>query len=156
VNFTATLLAQIITFGVLVWFVQRFLWGPLTSVMEARKKKIADGLAAGERGLREQALAEERAKEVLHEAKAQASDIIQQAQKRAGGIVDEAKQDARAEGERLLTAAKAEIEQEANRAREDLRHQVAQLAVIGAGKVLEREVDAAAHKEVLDRLAANI
>ncbi len=155
-NFTATLITQIITFGVLVWFVQRFLWGPLTNMMEERKKRIADGLAAAERGARDQELAQERAKETLHEAKLQASEIVTQAQKRAAEIVDEAKDDARSEGERILAAARSEVEQEANRAREQLRGQVGSLVIAGAEKILQREIDASVHKDVVDSVAAQL
>jgi len=156
VNVTATLFGQIIVFALLIWFINRFLWGPLTGVMEARKKRIADGLAAAERGKHEQELAEQRAAEVLHEAKGRASEIINQAQKRANEIVEEAKDNARAEAERLVAAANAEIEQETNRAREELRGQVVELAVAGASKVLKREVDAKAHDELLKDLVAQM
>ena len=155
-NVTATLFGQIIVFALLIWFINRFLWGPLTGVMEARKKRIADGLAAAERGKHEQELAEQRAEEVLHEAKGRASEIINQAQKRANEIVEEAKDNARAEAERLVAAAHAEIEQETNRAREQLRGQVVDLAVAGASKVLKREVDAKAHDELLKDLVAQM
>ncbi|MGA7799598.1 MAG: F0F1 ATP synthase subunit B [Gammaproteobacteria bacterium] len=151
-----TLLGQIITFAVLVWFVKRFLWGPMTSMMADRQRRIADGLAAAERGKHEQQLAEERAAELLHEAKGQAAEIISRAEKRATEIVEEAKADARTEGERLLTAAQAEIAQEINRAREELRGQVAAIAVSGAEKVLEREIDEKAHGELLQKLVAQI
>jgi len=104
-----------------------------------------DGLAAAERGVHEQELAEKRAKDLLVEAKGQSVEIINLAQKRASEIVEEAKGDARAEGERLLTAARAEIEQEVNRAKEQLRAQVAIIVVTGAEKVLGREIDAQAH-----------
>jgi F-type H+-transporting ATPase subunit b len=156
VNVTATLIGQIVTFAVLVWFIQRFLWGPLTALMEDRKKRIADGLAAAERGQHEQQLAEERAKEALHAAKEQAAGIIAQAQKRAAEIVDEAKDEARSEGERLLAAARAEIDHEYNQAKEQLRAQVVSLAVAGAEKVLEQEIDAQTHTAMLDKLAAEI
>jgi F-type H+-transporting ATPase subunit b len=156
VNFTATLIAQIITFGVLVWFVQRFLWGPLTNMMDERKKRIADGLAQAERGKHEQELAEQRAKEFIKEAKVQAAEVIAQAQKRAGEVFEEAKADARAEGERLLAAAQAEIERERNQAREKLREQVAVLALAGAEKILQREINADAHKDIVHSLAQQI
>lgn len=151
-----TLLGQIITFAVLVWFVKRFLWGPMLHMMEDRQRRIADGLAAAERGKHEQQLAEDRASELLHEAKGQAAEIISRAEKRANEIVEEAKADARAEGERLLTAAQAEITQEINRAKEELRGQVAAIAVSGAEKVLEREIDEKAHGELLQKLVAQI
>ncbi len=155
-NITATLIGQMLTFAVFVWFTMRFVWGPLTRVMEERNKRIADGLAAAERGQHDQVLAQERAKQVLHEAKEQANEIIGHAQKRAAEIVEEAKQDARTEGERIVTAARAEIEQEVNRAKEELRRQVALLAVAGAEKILERELDASTHAKLLDELAGQI
>lgn len=155
-NFTATLIAQIITFGVLVWFVQRFLWGPMTTMMEERKKRIAEGLAAADRGRHEQELAEQRAKEFLKEAKAHAAEIVGQAQKRANEIVEDAKGDARTEGDRLITAAQAEIERESNQAREQLREQVGKLALLGAEKILQREISADAHKEIVQTLAEQL
>jgi len=156
VNITATLIGQILTFAVLVWFVKAVLWGPMIRMLEDRKKRIADGLAAAERGKHEQELAEERATEVIHEAKQQASDIIAQAQRRSNEIVEEAKEAAREEGERIKAAAHAEAEQEINRAKEDLRKQVGAIALAGAEKILKREVDAKAHNEVLDDLASQI
>ena len=155
-NFNATLIGQSITFIVFVWFCMSFIWPPIMNALEARKKRIADGLAAAERGRHEQELAEERARTILHEAKDQAGEIINRAEKRASEIIDAAKVDARDEGARLLTAANAEIDQEVNRAKEELRGKVVSLAVAGAGKVLEREVDEAAHAELLNRLAAEI
>lgn len=155
-NITATLIGQIVTFLILVWFIKRFLWGPLINMLEERRQRIADGLAAGERGRHEQELAEKRAAERLHEAKQQAQEIIVQAERRATEIVEEAKNQARKEGERLLEAAQAEIEQEVNRAREGLRGQVVSLAVAGAGRVLKREIDAKAHDELLNELVGNL
>jgi len=156
VNITATLIGQVVTFAILVWFINRFLWGPLTQMMEDRKKRIADGLAAAERGKHEQELAEKRATEVIHEAKEQAAEIIAQAQRRGNEIVEEAKTQARAEGDRLKAAAQADIEQEVTRAREQLRGQVVSLSVAGAAKVLQREIDAKAQEELLDDLVAQI
>lgn len=155
-NFNATLIGQSITFIVFVWFCMKFIWPPVMHALEERKKKIADGLAAAEHGKHEQELAEERAKEILREAKDQAGEIISRADKRAAEIVEEAKDDAREEGARLLTAARAEIDQEVNRAREALRGKVVSIALAGAGKVLEREVDESAHGELMTKLAAEI
>lgn len=148
-NVNATIIGQLITFWILIWFVMKYVWGPITAMMEVRTKRIADGLAAGERGKHELELASKRGAEVLVEAKHKASEIIAQADKRAGEIVEEAKANAKAEGERLLTGAKAEIEQEVFRAKEGLRQQVAELAVAGAEKILRREIDAKAHAELL-------
>jgi F-type H+-transporting ATPase subunit b len=155
-NFNATLIGQTITFIVFVWFCMKFIWPPVMHALEERRKKIADGLAAAEHGRHEQELAEERAKEIIREAKDQAGEIITRADKRAVEIVEEAKGDAREEGARLLTAARAEIDQEVNRAREALRGKVVSIALAGAGKVLEREVDESAHGELLNKLAAEI
>jgi F-type H+-transporting ATPase subunit b len=155
-NVTATLIGQMVAFGILVWFVNRFLWGPLTNLMEERKKRVADGLAAAERGKHEQELAEKRAKEILSEAKEKAAEIIAQAQKRADVIIEEAKESARTEGERLKVAANAEIQQEMNRAREDLRAQVVSIAVAGASKILKRELDEQANETLVKELVAQI
>lgn len=155
-NINLTLIGQSITFIVFVWFCMKFVWPPIMGALKEREKKIADGLAAAERGEHEQELAEKRAVEKLHEAKEQAGEIIVQAQKRASEIVDEAKTDARSEGERLVAAAQSEIEQEVNRAKETLRKQVAGIAVAGASKVLEREIDESAHGDILDKLVAEI
>jgi F-type H+-transporting ATPase subunit b len=155
-NVTATLIGQMVAFGILVWFVNRFLWGPLTNLMEERKKRVADGLAAAERGKHERELAEKRAKEILSEAKEKAAEIIAQAQKRADVIIEEAKESARTEGERLKVAANAEIQQEMNRAREDLRAQVVSIAVAGASKILKRELDEQANETLVKELVAQI
>ncbi len=155
-NINLTLIGQSITFVFFVWFCMKFVWPPIMAALDERRKKIADGLAAAERGVHEQELAEKRATEVLHEAKLQAQEIIGQSQKRASEIVEESKQQAREEGERLLTAARAEIEQEVNRAREELRGQVANLAIAGASKVLRREVDAAANEDLLKDLVSQL
>ena len=155
-NINATLIGQGIAFFLFVVFCMKYVWPPILHALEERKKKIADGLAAGEHGKREQALAEERAKELLRQAKEQAGEIITRADKRAAEIVEEAKDDAKVEGQRLLTAARAEIDQEVNRVKEGLRGQVVSIALAGAGKVLEREVDEATHAELLNKLAAEI
>ncbi len=151
-----TLLGQLIAFVVFVWFTKKFVWAPIIAALDERQKKIAEGLAAADRGKHEQELAEHHAAEKLHEAKAQAAEIVSLAQKRAAEIVDEAKDDARTEGERLLTAAKAEIEQEANQAREELRQKVGALVVAGAEKILNKEINAAAHQKVIDSIASEI
>ncbi|NOX76144.1 MAG: F0F1 ATP synthase subunit B [Gammaproteobacteria bacterium] len=155
-NITVTLIAQMIAFGLLIWFVNKVMWGPLSGIMEARQKRIADGLAAAEKGKHEEERAKKKAMVVLKEAKDQASDIVAQGQKRASEIVEEAKDTARVEGERIVTAANAEIEREINQAREALRAQVASIAVAGAEKVLRREIDAKSHDALLNELAAEI
>jgi len=156
VNITVTLLAQMIAFALLIWFVNKVMWGPLSGIMEARQKRIADGLAAAEKGKHEEELAKKKAVEVLKEAKAQAAEVVAQGQKRASEIVEEAKVTARTEGERIVTAANAEIEREMNQAKEALRAQVASIAIAGAEKVLKREIDAKSHDALLNDLAAEI
>lgn len=155
-NITATLIGQIVAFVLLIWFVNKFLWGPLSKMMADRQKRIADGLAAAERGKHEQELAEKHAKETLHKAKTQAAEIIAQAEKRASEIVEEAKGTGRVEAERLIIGARAEIDQEVNRAKEDLRGQVVTIAIAGAEKILGREIDAKAHGDLLNQLVAQI
>jgi F-type H+-transporting ATPase subunit b len=156
VNITATLLAQIVAFVALIWFVNKFLWGPLSGLLEARQKRIADGLAAAEKGKHELELAEKRATDALKDAKAQAAEILAQAEKRGSEIVEEAKGKAREEGERIVAAANAEIEQEVNRAKEEIRSKVAEISVAAAGKIIGKEVDAKAHDKLIKDLATQI
>lgn len=151
-NMNLTILGQLIAFAIFVWFCMKYVWPPLTSAMQEREKKIADGLDAANRAARDLEVAQEKAAEELRESKEKAAEIIEQANKRANQIVDEAKEDAREAGERMLAAAQAEVEQEANRAKEELRKQVSVLAIAGAGKILGKSVDAAAHDELLTQL----
>jgi len=155
-NINATLIGQAIAFLLFIGFCMKYVWPPIMQALEERKKKIADGLAAAERGRHEQELAEKRAQQVIHEAKEQASEIVSQAQKRGNEIVDESKNNARVEGERILNSAKAEIEQEANRARDELKSQISGIALAGAGKILGREIDEKAHTDLLDELVSRI
>ncbi len=147
-----TLIGQSITFAVFVWFCMKFVWPPIVNALEARKKQIADGLAAADRGKHELELAAKRASESLHEAKQKSADIIAQAEKRAVQLIDEAKNAAKEEGDRMIAAARAEIEQESHRAREALRADVAALVVAGAGKILRREVNPQAHADLLEAI----
>ena len=155
-NINLTLIGQLVSFVVFVWFTMKFVWTPIMAALEARKKEIADGLAAAERGQHEQELAKERAKETLHDAKQQAAEIVNQAHKRANEIIEEAKTDAKAEGDRMLTAAQTEIEQEINRSREVLREKVAVLVISGAEKILQKEINADVHKDVIDNVSGQI
>lgn len=155
-NITATLIAQIVAFVLLIWFVNRILWGPVSKMLEDRQKRIADGLAAADKGKHELELAEKRVVESLKEAKVRASEIIVQAEKRAAEIVEEAKTDARSEADRIKAQATAELEQQINRAKESLRSQVSGLAVAGAGKILKKELDAKSHEALLKDLVAQI
>lgn len=155
-NINLTLIGQSITFAVFVWFCMKFIWPPVMAALNERKQKIADGLAAAERGAKEQELAQEKAVVVIKEAKEQARTIISQAEKRNAEIVDAAKDEAREEAERIITAAKAEAEQEMNRAKEELRSKVVDLALAGASKILEREVKIEDHNASLEKLSADL
>jgi F-type H+-transporting ATPase subunit b len=155
-NINATLIGQSIAFFIFVLFVMKYVWPPLVAALDERRKTIADGLAAAEKGKHEQELAEKAAEKHIKTAKEQAAEILAQAQKRAGEIVDEAKVDARAEAERIRTAAAAEIDQEVNRAKEHLRQQVGSIAVAGAAKILKREIDMKAHGDLVNELIAQI
>ncbi len=155
-NINLTLVLQIITFGVFVWFVAKYVWPPIINAMEERADKIANGLDAADRAERDLQLAKEEVAKQLADAKVEAQAIVESANKRASQIIDEAKDAAVAEGDRLKAAAKAEIEQESNRAREELRTQVADLVIEGAEKVLESSIDAKAHNELVNKLAGEL
>ncbi len=155
-NINMTLIGQSIAFMVFVWFCMKYIWPPIMNALEQRKKTIADGLAAAERGKRERELGKQRATEVIKEAKGKAVEVIASAEKRGAEIVEQAKTDAKLEGERIITAAYAEIEQEAQRAREALRTEVAALATAGAEQILGKEIDTAAHAQMLDELATQL
>lgn len=155
-NINATLIGQSIAFFVFVWFVMKYVWPPLIAALDERKKTIADGLAAAEKGKHEQELAEKAAEKHIKVAKDQAAEIVAQAQKRATEIVEEAKQGAKEEADRIKAAANAEIDQEVNRAKEHLRQQVVGITIAGAEKVLKREIDEKAHGDIVDELIAQI
>jgi F-type H+-transporting ATPase subunit b len=149
-NINFTLFAQAIVFTAFIWFTVRFVWPPLLRAIEARQKQIADGLAAADQGKKSLEVSSKQAEQAIQEARVRATEIIAQAEKRDAQMVEAAKVAAKAEGDREKAAAKADIQQEAQRAREQLREQVAALAVAGAEKILRREVDAKAHAELLD------
>lgn len=155
-NINLTLFGQTIAFAIFVWFTMKFVWPPITAAMQARQKKIAEGLDAAGRAQRDLQMAQEKAAQTLRETKEQAAEILDKANKTATAIVEEAKQQARGEGERLLAGAKAEIEVEVNRAKDQLRAQVAALAVAGAEKILESSVDAKAHNDLVAKLASQL
>ena len=155
-NINLTLFGQTISFFLFVWFCMKFVWPPIMQALEERKTKIADGLAAADRGKHEQELAEKRDKDLLVDAKREAAEIIATANKRANEIVEESKGDARTEGERIVVAARAEIDKERNQAREELRGQVVALALAGAEKVLGREINANEHNDYLTKMSAQL
>jgi F-type H+-transporting ATPase subunit b len=150
------LYAQIVVFFVLAWFTMKFVWPPIVKALDERAKKIAEGLAAGERGKQELELATRRSTDALREGKEKSAEILGQAEKRAAQIIEEAKAQARIEAERVIVSAKAEIEQESLRAKEGLRDQVAALAVAGAEKILRREIDAKAHAQLLSAIQQDL
>jgi len=156
VNLNLTLFGQMVTFAFFVWFCMKFVWPVILQAMEERQQKIADGLDAADRALRDLDEAQSKVSDQLKEAKQEAAGIIDQANKRANQIVEEAKQQAVAEGERLKVAAQAEIEQEINRAKEELRATVAGLALAGAEKVLEASIDEKSNRALVDKLAAQL
>jgi F-type H+-transporting ATPase subunit b len=155
-NPNITLLGQMLSFAILIWFTVKFIWPPLMKAIEERQKKIADGLAAADNAQKNLAQAEEKVNEELKVARVKANEIIEQAHQRANQIVDQAKNDAVAEANRQKALAEADIAAAANRAKEDLRKQVSALAVSGAEKLLKREIDANAHKALIDDLAAQL
>ncbi|MCL1143828.1 F0F1 ATP synthase subunit B [Shewanella gaetbuli] len=155
-SINATLLGQAISFALFVWFCMKFVWPPLMNAIEERQKKIADGLADAGRAAKDLELAQAKATEQLKEAKATANEIIEQANKRKAQIVEEAKAEADAERAKIIAQGQAEIESERNRVKDDLRKQVASLAVIGAEKILERSIDPEAHSDIVNKLVAEI
>lgn len=155
-NINLTLLGQAISFAIFVWFCLKYVWPPVLAALEERENRIADGLAAAERGQQDLVNAEKRATDILCEGRDKAQEFINQAQKRQNEMIGEAKQLANEEGERLLGAARSQIDQERNEAREALRHEAAALAVAGAEQILMREIDAEGHSEVLSKLTAEL
>ena len=155
-DLNATIIGQSIAMIVFVWFCMKFVWPLILEVIEERQTVIANGLAAADKGSRALEEAETEKKTLLEEARGQAREIIDQANSRGNSIVEEARDEAGAEKERILNAAQAEAEQEENRAREELRGQVGALAIAGAEKILQREIDDSSHKDLLDKLAKEI
>ena len=151
-----TLIGQTIAMVVFVWFCMKFIWPPLLAAIEERQEKIAEGLAAADKGQESLAKAQAEAESIVDDARKQATSILDQANARANEIVADGKADGVKERDRQLAAAKAEIEQETNRAREELRGQVSAIAVAGAEKILEREIDSKQHEDILGKLAAEL
>ncbi len=155
-NINATLIGQAIAFSMFVVFCMKYVWPPIMQAIEDRQKKIADGLDAANRAAKDLNLAQANASEQLKEAKRAATEIIEQANKRKAQIIDQAREEALTERENILHQGMAELEAERNRARDELRKQVATLAVAGAEKILERSIDASAHKDILDKITAEL
>jgi F-type H+-transporting ATPase subunit b len=155
-NINLTLVVQMIVFIVLIWFTMKVVWPMILGPMEERSKKIAAGLAAGDKGQQELAQARDRADAILREARERATQIVEQAQRQANDLVDQAKGTATSEGVRLVEQAKQQIELETSHAREALRREVATIAVTAASKVLEREINPQTHAYLLSKLATQI
>jgi F-type H+-transporting ATPase subunit b len=155
-NFNLTLIGQMAAFLLFIWFCAKLVWPPLLRAIEARQKQIADGLAQAERGRSSLADAQKQTDVILKEARDRAHELVASAEKAASVRIEESKSQAKAEGDRLVAAAKAQIEQEVQSAKQQLREQVAKLAVAGAEKILQREVDARAHAQMLDQLKAQL
>ena len=155
-DINATLIGQLVAFVVFVIFCMKFVWPPIIGAIEERQKTISDGLAASDQAEKDLALAREEATAKLKEAKAQAAEIVEAAKKREAQLIEEAADKAQAEKDKILAAGHAEIESERNRVKEELRKQVAVLAVQGAEKILERSIDATAHSDILDKLVAEL
>jgi F-type H+-transporting ATPase subunit b len=155
-NLNATLFIQTIVFLILGWVTMKFIWPPLIAAIEERQRKIAEGLASAEKGEKSLAEAHAAANEIVKEARVQATKIIDQANRRSNEIVEEARGAALAEGQRLISEAREEVALETSRARQQLSKEVAALAVAGASRLLGREIDAKAHADILEQLAAEI
>lgn len=155
-NINATLLGQAIVFLILIWFTVKFIWPPLVKAVEDRQKKIAEGLAAAERGQTELQSAHGEAQSIVLAAREQAKKIVDQAHKREAEIVEEARSTAVDEGKRIVESSRQDAQQEKTRARDDLRKEVATLAVAGASRLLQREIDPKAHADLIEQLAREI
>jgi F-type H+-transporting ATPase subunit b len=155
-DFNLTLIGQTVAMIVFVWFCMKWIWPPVMAAIEQRRKEIADGIAAGEKGQKELADARHGSEAILADARQKAVQVTDIAHKRGNDLVSEAKSLATSESARIVAAAKSEAANEQNRARDGLRKEVAALALAGATKVLGREVDAKAHAALLDELAAEL
>ncbi len=155
-NINATIIGQVIVFLILIWFSVKFIWPPLLKAIEDRQKKIADGLAAAERGQKELHQASGDAQAIVDEAREKALKIVDQANRRSSEIIEEARSTAISEGQRLVGDARQEVSLEQARARDALRKDVATLAVAGASRLLEREIDPKAHADLIEKLAREI
>jgi F-type H+-transporting ATPase subunit b len=156
VNLNASLFAEMFAFFLFVWAVMKWVWPVLLAAMDAREKTIADGLAAGERGKQDLAKAHDEAGVILKDARGKAAEAVNVANQQASHLLEEARKESQAERQRQVEAAKAEIQMELNRAKDALRSEVAKVALSAAERIIEREIDAKAHKALLDELAGQI
>ena len=155
-DINATIIGQFITFAILVWFITKYVWPPITKAMHDRDKKIAGGLDAAERSKRELEMAEHKSAAIIREAKQQATQIIEQANSHSAKLVEEAKVQAKQESQRIVATAQGEIGREVTQAKEALKNQLASLAIAGAEKIIQRNLDAATHRDLLNALAAEM
>lgn len=155
-DFNATLIGQTLAMIVFVWFCMKFIWPPVMTAIETRQKEIAEGLAAAERGQNSLAEAKHEAEKIIAAARDQARGIVDQANSRANSIVEEGRSEGVAQRQRELAEGQAQIELEKSRVRDELRNQVAAIAVAGAERILAREIDANAHRDLLDQLAREL
>lgn len=155
-DINATLLGQAITFAVLIWFTMKFVWPPLNGMLEERAKRIADGLAAAEKGKQELLDAESKVADELKKVQARAGEIIANSEKRANQIIEAAKETAHIEADKIIADAKSQIEHEFARMKEDLRHQISGLVVRGAEQVLRAEIDKSRHEQILAQIKAEL
>jgi F-type H+-transporting ATPase subunit b len=156
VNINLTLIVQMLVFIALIWFTMKFVWPIILGAMDERSRKIAQGLAAADKGEEALTQARDRAEVIVREARERAGQIIDQAQHRANDLVDQAKGTATTEGQRLVAAAQQQIELDTSHARESLRREVAQIAISAAAKMLEREIDPRTHADLISKLATQI
>jgi len=156
VSVNLTLVFEVVAFFAFIYLFKRWFWAPILGAMEDREQRIADGLAAAERGQQQLLEVREQAEQILDEARRQASEILAQANKRHTEMLEQARAEARAEGQRIVNAARSEIEQEVVRARESLRAELGNLIMEGTERVLRREVDSKAHNDLVEELVAQI
>lgn len=152
----ATIIGQFLTFAILVWFTMKYVWPPIMTAMHDREKKIASGLEAADRSKRELEMAEHKAISIIREAKQQAAQVIEQANLHSAQLVEEAKAQAKQESQRIVEMAQGEIDREVAKAKDALKAQFATLAISGAEKIIQRNLDPSVHHEILNELAAEI
>lgn len=155
-DINATIIGQLLTFMILVWFTTKYVWPPITKVMHDREKKIADGLEAAERSHRELEMAEHKALTIIREARQEANQIIEHANLHSAQLVEEAKVNARVEGQRIVDLAQGDIDREISQAKEELKTHLAKLAISGAEKIINRNLDTQVHHDLMNALAAEI
>ena len=155
-DINATIIGQFITFAILVWFTMKYVWPPITKAIHDREKKIAGGLEAAERSKRELEQAEHKALSIIRDAKQQATQLIEQANLHSAKLVEEAKAQAKQEHARIVETAQGEIDREVTRAKEALKAQLATLAITGAEKIIQRNIDPSIHRDLLNELATEI